>query len=209
MILKKTEKTSTECSLCARLVWARGWCRMHYQRWYLYGSPLVTKRMPLGDLCSDTDRLRYFGWNVVQREAPYALGPCWEWNGNRFIKGYGRFPKNGTTVGAHVAAYIAWVGDIPLGHVVRHKCDNPPCINPEHLEIGTAQDNADDRVIRGRSSHSKPRAVLTSTDVVSIRHRYDHGESYRDIAKDYPAVSKSNIWAVCKRNTWKDIEEEN
>lgn len=72
---------------------------------------------------------------------------------------------------AHRVAYEVWVGPIPKGHVVRHTCDNPPCINPAHLVSGTNAENSRDMVDRGRSlvgeRHHKAR--LTEDDVRKIR----------------------------------------
>src|SRR4051812_21046615 len=65
---------------------------------------------------------------------------------------YAGFWFEGKMVGAHVAAYRMYVGEIPEGHQIRHKCDVPRCVNPEHLETGTIRQNADDRITRGRGN---------------------------------------------------------
>ncbi|QYC54112.1 HNH endonuclease [Mycobacterium phage Roksolana] len=77
---------------------------------------------------------------------------CWIFQGCPKER-YGKIkPGNNVrqSIGAHVAAYKCWVGDVPPGLVVRHKCDVPKCCNPDHLALGTQQQNVDDRTKRGR-----------------------------------------------------------
>lgn len=93
---------------------------------------------------SPEDRLRRKGWDVT-------LEDCWEFRGARGTgMGYTYTRHNGIRYGTHRLAYETWVGPIPEGHVVRHKCDNPVCINPDHLETGTQADNVQDAKRRGR-----------------------------------------------------------
>lgn len=71
---------------------------------------------------------------------------CWEWRKARTVTavGYGLLMVNGKRMLAHRYAYERFVGPIPAGHVICHKCDNPGCVNPEHLFVGTSRDNVDD-----------------------------------------------------------------
>lgn len=74
---------------------------------------------------------------------------CWTFNGARAGKdGHRAFKLNGKQTYAHRTAYTLMVGEIPEGLMVRHKCDNPSCVNPDHLELGTHQDNMDDKAKR-------------------------------------------------------------
>lgn len=75
---------------------------------------------------------------------------CWEYSGylNRF--GYGRLRHNGKKILAHRLSYIFNVGEIACDALVLHKCDNPKCVNPDHLYLGSAKDNANDMVKRNR-----------------------------------------------------------
>lgn len=131
-------------------------------------------------------------------------------------KGYGRAYHEGKTVGAHRLAYCQHHG-IPLsaiaGKMIRHKCDNPPCINPLHLEPGTAADNMRDMVERGRQckwegrrrGEGNPKCRLKQADVDAIRSRYirysvPHGT--KSIARDY-GVSHRTIVDIVLGRTWK------
>lgn len=80
---------------------------------------------------------------------------CWTWAAGYFSDGYGAFCRNGQNVHAHRVAYELTYGRVPKGLVVRHKCDNPPCVRPDHLESGTPADNSHDMVERGRSAKRK------------------------------------------------------
>jgi hypothetical protein len=87
-------------------------------------------------------------WLKVRRST--RPGSCWEWQG-ALAAGYGRYKLKGRVVGAHRYAW-EWVnGPVPSGLVVRHKCDNPKCCNPDHLDVGTYRDNVSDMVERGRA----------------------------------------------------------
>jgi hypothetical protein len=99
---------------------------------------------------------------------------------------------------------------IPEGMEVRHKCDNPACINPDHLETGTHADNMRDMVIRGRSVHQNgslnPSSKLTGKDVSDIIKRYRNGEKHIDIAHLYK-VSRANITKIVNGLIWNHIQE--
>jgi hypothetical protein len=90
-------------------------------------------------------------------------------------------------------------GEIPKGLIVRHKCDNPSCINPEHLELGTYKENSMDMVKRDRCGHSK----LTREMIIEIF--YAKG-TVREIAKNYP-IHNSIISNIKNRKIWKNITE--
>jgi hypothetical protein len=75
---------------------------------------------------------------------------CWLWGGGRSENGYGAFYWHGKQTGAHRVAYELVHGSIASDMLVLHKCDNPPCVNPDHLFLGTPQDNMTDKTIKGR-----------------------------------------------------------
>lgn len=88
--------------------------------------------------------------------------------------------------------YEAARGPIPPGMVVRHRCDNPACVNPAHLEVGTHADNRADCVARNRHAkgESNGRAKLTSAKAEEIRRRLCAGERKRDLAREFGVTSR-------------------
>ncbi len=80
---------------------------------------------------------------------------CWHWTAAALPRGYGRFGLPNRKVAlAHRMSYELYVGSIPDGMVVRHRCDTPSCVNPDHLELGTQADNVADMMLRGRHGQS-------------------------------------------------------
>ena len=77
---------------------------------------------------------------------------CWFWIGARDRDGYGQMSVNNVQQKAHRMSFLLHRGHIPAGMQVLHRCDEPPCVNPEHLFLGTARDNANDRVSKGRTT---------------------------------------------------------
>jgi hypothetical protein len=100
------------------------------------------KRAPQG--MPPVQKVDWIGWTEDENG-------CWIWNGRRDRDGYGLMDDlRGVPVAVHRVAYGKWVGSIPDGLVVMHSCDNPPCINPEHLGFGTQVDNLQDMWRKGR-----------------------------------------------------------
>lgn len=129
-------------------------------------------------------RLSSLGWTVTQTG-------CWEYNGGK-SDGYGRVWDGEKVVRAHRASYEAHTGPIAEGMSVLHTCDNPPCINPAHLFLGTiAANNADMRAKgRNRTGEQHPQARLSDEQVASIRAAT--GTSQHALARAY-GVSQSTI----------------
>lgn len=151
---------------------------------------------------SPEEKLRFYGWYVTE-------SGCWEWLGRTQSKGYGVLRVSSGNALTHRLAYDVWVDPIPVGLLVRHKCDNPPCINPDHLEVGTYADNMRDKVERGRSNSVRGvhagLAKLTDVKVREIRYLWSTGDFLqRDIAKMY-GVSASAIGQVVVRKSWKHV----
>lgn len=133
---------------------------------------------------------------------------CWNWQLSCSQKGYGFFwhPKRKKLLLAHRFAYELVHGTIPEGKIICHHCDNPPCVNPTHLFIGTDYDNAHDKINKGRApSHvgvGNPRAKLTPNKVELIKDLYaTTGASQTFLAKLF-SVSQQTISAVIQEVNW-------
>jgi len=118
---------------------------------------------------------------------------CWEWQGAITSGGYGEFRIDGHTYPAHRISYVLFFGDIPEGMLVCHKCDNPRCVNPYHLFIGTQKDNLQDASRKGRLIGVGRNGRFTNEQIVSIREEYKVGNTtHRALAKKYK-TSHQNI----------------
>lgn len=136
---------------------------------------------------------------------------CWLWKGSIYSSGYGILKHRQKRYGAHRLSYQFNVGPIPDGILVCHRCDNPPCVNPRHLFLGTVKDNADDCVAKGRHSHGErhPDSKLTESDVIEIRRRYvprayGSPNSIPGLATSF-GVSIDTIWNVIHRKGWRHV----
>lgn len=170
---------------------------MHINRVRKYGTPgAASTSRPLGE--SAEGKLRFYGWTET------AEG-CWEWRGPR-SHDYGTLRAEGAVWLAHRLSYTVFVGPIPEGDVICHRCDNPICMNPAHLFAGSQADNLHDmhnkgRGVRGSRQHA---AVLTEDDVKSIRSDRARGVPALDLAARY-GVHKRQIYKVVNREQWKHI----
>lgn len=132
---------------------------------------------------------------------------CFNCNSHPEIRGYHYMRVNGKSIGVHRFVYEQMFGEIPEGLVVRHRCDNPHCINPEHLELGTQADNIRDMVERGRQAKGSmtKSAKLTEQDVCEIRRRLDAGERVCDLARAFE-VHYMTIVRIKQKKIWKHVD---
>lgn len=109
-------------------------------------------------------------WEKVDKRGP---DDCWEWQGNVLRGGYGKIEVDKKTQTTHRFSYGLHHGPIPNGMCVCHSCDNPPCVNPDHLFLGTHQDNMTDKMKKGRHRAARGEDVasakLTAREVSVIR----------------------------------------
>lgn len=149
-------------------------------------------------------------WAKVQRTE--NQDKCWLWLAGRDINGYGRIGTgghDGPTHLAHRVSYRLATGNEPGALFVCHSCDNPPCVNPRHLFLGTNTDNLRDAskkgLLRGiQAGERHPRAKLTESDVRAIRDAVRNGRSVASLAREY-GMSQSTLSRVWRGLRWSHI----
>lgn len=155
----------------------------------------------------------------VKRRKPLfklASSGCWEWIASHTPCGYGQVRFRGTRELAHRVSWIIFHGEIPIDDTrygtacVLHRCDNPACVNPDHLFLGDQKANAEDSVSKGRwgkrgcKGEKHGRARLTEGDVMKIR---SSDKSTRELANEL-GVSQSTIAHILKGRTWGHVKEQ-
>ena len=138
---------------------------------------------------------------------------CWQWNGAKKPNGYGNFMlKNKVLhITAHRASWLIYRGEIPEGMYVCHRCDNPACVNPDHLFIGTPKDNQDDMHHKGRTVGPRLGGALhyghklKNSQVLEVRNLRESGKQLKEIAALFN-VSLATVSYICSRKTRIDAE---
>ncbi len=141
--------------------------------------------------------MKIFTWKVTETN-------CWICTSHKADKyGYVQLIINNLRTSAHRYVFSLYNGEIPKGMIIRHKCDMTLCINPDHLELGTHQDNVRDRVERGRSASgvNNGRSKLSEQNVRDIRMSND---SFLNLSKIY-GVDQKTIKSVKNYETWKHV----
>ena len=131
---------------------------------------------------------------------------CWEWFGLKNWGGYGVLKVRSKRITAHRLAWIVFKGPFDSELVVRHKCDNRLCVNPEHLELGTQKDNIRDMHERQRSKYQAGNAweKLTPNDVREIVYRRKSGEKTRALAQKFK-VSDNHVYKIMSGELWSGV----
>lgn len=162
-------------------------------------------------------------WNKVERRDP---SECWPWKAARFFGGYGQHKVGGRTVRAHRLAYFIFYGIYP-SQLVLHKCDNPPCCNPLHLQAGTAKENLADckaknrlntaaGIRHGSFTYPESRArgerqgmsKLTEKAVKEIRRLYAAGSvTHAQLGRQF-GVSREAIGTITRGESWFHVAKE-
>lgn len=136
---------------------------------------------------------------------------CWLGDWKPTKKGYGNALKviNGANPlrGAHRVSYFLHKGEFDYRLCVCHSCDNPACVNPDHLFLGTTQENTEDMVKKGRASRGvdRPTTKLTEEQVIEIRNKYSTGQyTQRQLGKDY-GVDYGGVGRIIRRELWRHV----
>ena len=145
-------------------------------------------------------------WKLVNKGNSHG---CWIWKGCKEKYGHGRFKlSTNKCIYAHRYSYELKNGSIPNGYCICHTCDNPLCVNPNHLWIGTRGQNNTDRKNKGRNAITvgelNPSVKLTVNKVREIRKRLEMGETQISIAKEF-GVRQANISSIKLMKSWNNI----
>lgn len=160
-----------------------------------------------------SEKGRFVRLNPVEyfnaRTAKDGATGCWNWTGTKFGFGHGVFKCKAfhpTAIPASRASWIMHRGPIPDGLWVLHRCDNPSCVNPAHLFLGTCQDNVDDMVAKERNNRGedRPEAKLTEDAVRKMRDLRRWGVPFRIIAAEFGVSLNAAVLAI-KGETWKHV----
>lgn len=146
-------------------------------------------------------------WSKVNKNGsihPYdaSLGRCWEWMASRSKKGYGHFCLSGKCWQSHRLSWYIAFNNIPDKIMVLHSCDNRCCVNPDHLSLGTNDDNMKDMVKKGRQGIRVVHRKLTYEQAEEIRQRYEAEGVYQfELAFEY-GVCQRTINNIIHRRVW-------
>ena len=148
---------------------------------------------------------------LLARVVGYAADECWPWWDR---SDHGKIYIDGRGVGAHRFSYEMHHGPIPDGMVVRHRCDNPPCVNPAHLELGSIADNSRDCVERGRAriphaaGDAHANAKLTDDLVLEICRQYAAGGVTQRQLADRHGISQGVIAKITSGKSWRHVQRD-
>lgn len=206
---------TTKCKTqgCERDSHTRGWCAAHYKRVTRTGSDL--SEIPLSG-CAKTVHQRLFEKTVVNE-----LNGCVEWIAASVPFGYGLIAYQGKQQYAHRVSWQLKHGDIPHGMFVLHRCDNPRCVNADHLFLGTLSDNTKDMIRKNRqrlnpahgernwmkkngyklSGENNGYSKLKFSDVSEIRRLGKTNKTQKDIAEIF-SVSRSTVGRILRGESW-------
>lgn len=131
---------------------------------------------------------------------------CWEWVGYTDPTGYGKLGENGTIKLVHRYAYEQLVGSIPPNMCICHHCDNPKCVNPDHLFAGTHNDNLTDMCKKGRQGNqagvANGNSKLDENQVAEIRRGLRLGQTQKSLALEF-GVSRGAICNIATGKRWR------
>lgn len=153
---------------------------------------------------------------VLLERRTVTASECWEWPGHKILNGYGITTFGDKPQLVHRLSFSVFLGDVPAGMCVLHRCDNRLCYNPAHLFLGSKTDNNADRHAKERTAHGEliartkrgernAMSKLSAHDIMEIRRRISsQGASQKAVAHDY-RVSPSHISNIVRRKVWTHI----
>jgi len=191
-----TVRSPSRCSVdaCGRDHYAKGFCRKHHSRFESNGDATTVLKTPRDEPLRFIHEIK-------------ATDECIIWPYKHLSNGYGQLRINGRVVSAHRYSLEHHSKESCEGWFVLHSCDDPRCVNPAHLRLGTALDNANDAVSRGRNSRGEAHGNSRLTDEIVreiIRIRSEVGATHREIAETLN-VSVSRVSYVLNGNGWRHV----
>ncbi len=196
-------KSTCRIEGCTSAAVARQLCAHHYHQWRTGRAGINAGPM--------TRRPVDLTWAEAFELAPKIVtgSGCIEWQGYKSQYGYGIIQSKmyGST-GAHRVAYAIAHGPVPPDVHACHRCDNPPCVNPDHLFLGRDKENVADMIHKLRHCHGEDSShhKLTEAEAIEILQRYTAGGIGRpQLGREY-GVSASCIQALTERKTWKHLD---
>jgi hypothetical protein len=190
------------CSVenCENQSRANGMCNKHNLRVRRTGTPDDTRR-------SHAEVRERFFRHIEKTDE------CWVWTGNTSRRGYGSLQEGGRgskTISAHRYSYEVHRGPIPDGLVVMHSCDNPSCVNPDHLSVGTYRENTQDMIRKGRKRTVAPTGTGNGKSKLNddlVRYiRQNKEKSHASLAREL-GLSQNCIRGVRTRRTWGHVSD--
>lgn len=146
-----------------------------------------------------------FTQEFIQERIEVSDSGCWEWKGAKHRQGYGSIRARGKTMLAHRLSWEIWNGEIQEGMCVCHSCDNPVCVNPEHLFLGTQKENMKDCKSKKRMHRNiakTRRCKLSYDNVLEIKKLFEKGLSRKELMSKYQ-VSPTCIAKIVTGKSWK------
>jgi Autographiviridae endonuclease len=154
------------------------------------------------NMIQENEQLEKIGSRLLERRDIDRETGCWHYTGATTGNGYGYIRYGDEMVYTHRVSAVLFL-DFALASrlYVLHRCDTPTCFNPDHLFIGTAQDNAQDAVAKGRKRGGRK---LTHDQVVRIKYLLQDGRTHRSIGEEY-GVTTANIGQIARGETWRHV----
>lgn len=200
--VKKATFIGCKADGCDRKHRMNGYCNMHAQRFRHHKDASIVLK---GGLKKQFNSLSE---SFESRIEKISESGCWIWMGAQITDGYGCLSWDGRTQLAHRVAYELYVGEIPEGMYVLHKCDIPECCNPNHLFLGYQIDNIRDMVNKKRQKgavgENNPSAFLSEQDVLDIKALLEKGLSGAEIARKFN-VTKTTVSRIKLKKGWKHL----
>ncbi len=168
-------------------------------RWRRYGDPLYVKyNRGVGDTIEE----RF--WNRVDKTS--SLTGCWLWLGKPRPDGYGQLGINGERWLTHIYSWFLAYGTRPTQFLL-HSCDNPPCVNPDHLREGTQKENIQDAVVRRRIAYGERhgRSVLKEWQAKSVIEMVKQNIAVKNIAQTLN-ITESPVYLIKNNTTWRHLD---